>query len=204
MIFERKFCIQFFAEIIHFIARSLEHAKPRCTKGLSAIAGFGAEFGERHWHDLKPPVTLGSAGHLHLFSILNVRHRGYPMNRKFFNVYGCGQIHRAGTFTWQPQSAIRGFSELADFGGFWWIIFGFYLKMDDFFGNRLRSLYHTTDFADWVVIPASSPRMTKWSTKMAPYETPPKPQYTYTTPHEMTIFGFRSRKTENSSKAGAE
>ena len=47
------------------------------------------------------------------------------MNRKFFNVYGGGQIHRAGTFTWQPQSAIRGFSKLADFGGFWWIILGF-------------------------------------------------------------------------------
>ena len=72
------------------------------------------------------------------------------MNRKFFNVYGGRQIHRAGTFTWQPQSAIRGFSKLADFGGFWWIIFG----------NQLRPLYHTTDFADWVVIPASSPRMT--------------------------------------------
>ncbi len=39
------------------------------------------------------------------------------MNRKFFNVYGGGQIHRARRFTWQPQSAIRGFSKLADFGG---------------------------------------------------------------------------------------
>ena len=87
-----------------------------------------------------------------VFSILNARHRGYPMNRKFFNVYGGGQIHRAGTFTWQPPSAIR---------GFWLVLghFGFRLKMPAF-GNRLRSLYHTTDFADWVVIPASSPRMT--------------------------------------------
>ena len=67
-----------------------------------------------------------------------------------------------------------------------------------------KTLYQVYDFADWVVIPASSPRMTKWSTKMAPHETPQKSQYTYTTPHEMTIFGFRSRKTENSSKAAAE
>ncbi len=77
-----------------------------------------------------------------------------------------------------------------DFGWQFWVL----LERAGFFGNRLRSLYHTTDFADWVVIPASSPRMTKWSTKMAPHETPPKSLKPYTTPGQTPIFRISQPK----------